>query len=556
MECQTRMKRAAAILIACFMIVYILPLGIRPMIIPDESRYAEIPREMIESGDWVSPKLAGVRYFEKPVLGYWLNASSMSVFGQNKFASRLPAAVAAGLSALLVFLIVRRKDSRTGILAAGILLTSIMFFAIGVFNVLDGPFTLCITGTMVFFFLAYTETSARRKMALLALCGVFSGLSFLTKGFLALVLPVIIIIPFLAWEKRWKEYLVMPLIPALTALLVALPWCVLIALRESDFWNYFFWIEHVARFIKPGGPQHPEPFWFFVPVIIGGAMPWTTMLPAAAAGLRKLGFKAPLLRYCICWLVFPFIFFSASGGKLGTYILPCFPPLAVLMAIGLESYFHSGGRKLFSVAATLTAAATAILLAVLIVTETTGVLDFKLYEPDETAKWAPAAVGLVAWAILAGLAVRTINWRYKLALFCVAPMMFFTATHAAMSREMEKQKAPENFLTANAAFVAHDSILISDDYIGPAVCWLFQRSQILLLGEGGELKYGLKYEDTGKRLLSLKTLNELVAAPDKHAGRDVVLIVDYGRFSKFRNAIPRPDIERISNGFVLLRYNK
>lgn len=546
------MKKAALALFACFLLVYILPLGVRTFAIPDESRYAEIPREMITSGNWVSPNLMGIRYFEKPVLCYWLNAASMSVFGQNRFANRFPAAAAAGLAAILCFVIARRNGAQIGLLAAGILLSSILVFVIGVFNVLDGPFSLCITGTMVFFFLAWSETNVRRKIGMLAVCGIFCGLSFLAKGFLALALPVVVIVPFLAWERRWKDYLVLPWIPAIVALIVALPWSVMIAMQEPDFWNYFFWIEHVERFTHPLAAQHPEPFWYFAPVIIGGALPWTTLLPAATAGLKRVSFKDPLIRYCICWLVFPFLFFSASSGKLGTYILPCFPPLAVLTAIGLESYFSSGRRRLFNTAAILTAGASAIAIIAMVVLQTTGLRGFKLYEADEISKCIPAATGLILWAILAGMSAWCTNWRKKLALFCIAPMLFYAGMHGAMSREIEKEKAPEPFLTSNAHLVSPSSVLVSDDYVGPAVCWFFKRSDILLIGEGGELKYGLKYPDSTGHLLSGEQLTELIA----NAGRDVVLIVDIDRFNKYEKLLPVPETRKIDNGFVLLRYRK
>lgn len=545
------MKNTATALIVCFLLVYVVQLGVRPFAIPDESRYAEIPREMIASGDWVSPKLVGIRYFEKPVLGYWLNAISMSLFGQNRFAARLPVAAAAGLSALLVFIMLRRRSARTGLIAAGVLLSCILFFVIGVFSVLDGPLTLFTTGTMVFFFLAWSEPATGRRVALLAACGVFCGLSFLTKGFLALVIPVIVVVPFLAWEKRWKDYLVMPWIPALAALLVALPWCILVALREPDFWHYFFWVEHVDRFLNPGAAQHPEPFWYFVPILAGGALPWTTLFPAAAVGLGKAGIKDSLIRYCICWVLFPFLFFSASSGKLGTYILPCFPPLAILLAIGLEKYFDSGNRRLFNVAAGLTGACIVLATIALLVIQTTGILGFRIYASDEIGKCLPVAVGLLAWAVLAGISARVQDWRHKIALFCVGPMLFYAGTHSAMSREMEKEKAPESFLTSNARIILPGSILVSDDYVGPAVCWFFKRSDILLVGEGGELKYGLtNYPDAAGRLLSVEKLSELTA----NSGRDIVLIVDIDRFNKFKDALPPAETTRIDNGFVMLRY--
>lgn len=548
------MKKAAVALIACFVLVYILPLGVRKMIIPDETRYAEIPREMIATGDWVSPRLAGVRYFEKPVLGYWLNAVSMSIFGDNRFACRLPAAAAAGLSALLVFLVARRRDDRTGLLAAGILLSFLMFFVIGVFNVLDGPFSLFITGTMVFFFLAYTAASVRRKIALLAVCGAFCGFSFLTKGFLALAIPVVVVVPFLAWERRWKDFIVLPWIPAIVALLVALPWCVAIAFREPDFWRYFFWVEHIERFLKPGMAQHPEPFWFFLPVMIGGALPWTVMLPAAAAGFSRTDLKSSLLRYSICWLVFPFLFFSASSGKLGTYILPCFPPLALLLATGLASYLSSGGRRLFTTAAGLTSAAAAVALAALLVSQLTDIPGFRLYEPDETGKWLPAATGLLAWSALAGVSSCAADWRQKLALFCVAPMLFMSATHMSLSREMDNEKVPEHILSSNTDLITKESLIVSDDYVGPAVCWFFKRSDIMFVGGGGELKMGLQHPDAAGRLLTVDKLSEMINTRRSLTRRNLILIVDYDRFCEYKHMLPKPVVEKVDSGFVFARF--
>jgi 4-amino-4-deoxy-L-arabinose transferase len=479
----------------------------------------------------------------------------MSLFGQNNFANRLPAALAAGVSALLLmFLLARRAGTRTGLIAAGVLLSSILVFVLGVFNVLDGPFSMCITGTMVFFYMAYSEADKRRRIVMLCLCGLFCGLAFLTKGFLAFALPVIVVAPFLAWERRWKAFLTMPWMPAVAALLIALPWCVMIAIREPDFWNYFFWIEHVGRFIKPGQPQHPEPFWYFLPILIGGALPWTTLFPAAAAGIKKMGLNS-LLRFAICWLTIPFLFFSASGGKLGTYILPCFVPLALIMAVGLEHYLAGGGRKLFSAAAVLTAVSTALLAIVLIVLQTTDAFAYHLYKSDEAAKWLPIAAALIIWAILAASSARSSEWRLSLALFCAGPMLFFASTHMALSREMADNKAPEAFLARCAPLVTANTVLVSDDYVGPAVSWVFKRTDILVVGAGGELKYGLKYADTAQKLLSGSRLNELITEVC-HDGRDLVIIMDHDRYVQNGDLLPKANIERIEGGFVMLLFHK
>lgn len=225
-----------------FLLLYVVPLGVRPMFIPDEFRYAEIPREMIVSGDWVVPHLDGLRYFEKPVLGYWLNAVSMIIFGQNAFGVRFPSAAAVGISALLIFVAVRRfgGGSLTGMLASAVFLTFSEVYAIGTFSVLDSVLSMFITASMVSFFFAYAEAISRKKTGFLALFGAFCGLAFLTKGFIALAVPVVAIVPFMLWEGRWKELFRIAPVTLGTAVLVVLPWGLMIHFREPDFRNYFF----------------------------------------------------------------------------------------------------------------------------------------------------------------------------------------------------------------------------------------------------------------------------------------------------------------------------
>ena len=148
------MRKSYIVIIGIFLLLYILPLGIRPIIIPDESRYAEIPREMIASGDWIVPRLNGLRYFEKPVMGYWLNALSIKLFGENAFAVRFPSAAATGLSAFMVFLLIRRFSGGTtaATQAALIFLTSFIVFGIGTFNILDSMLAMFVTASMTSFF--------------------------------------------------------------------------------------------------------------------------------------------------------------------------------------------------------------------------------------------------------------------------------------------------------------------------------------------------------------------------------------------------------------------
>ena len=163
---------AKILLLGLFAIVYLLPLGARELIVPDETRYAEIPREMIASGDWVVPHLNGVRYFEKPVLGYWAHAAALLVFGENNFAVRLPSALAVGLSALMIFLLMKRSTekeedgrSHAAVLATIVFLTCFEVFGVGSTAVLDNLFALLLTASIMAFFTATQSRRARMRSA-------------------------------------------------------------------------------------------------------------------------------------------------------------------------------------------------------------------------------------------------------------------------------------------------------------------------------------------------------------------------------------------------------
>ncbi|MBU1985638.1 MAG: phospholipid carrier-dependent glycosyltransferase, partial [Proteobacteria bacterium] len=147
----TTQRKLYIFLLGLFICIYLLPLGIRPLMEPDETRYGEIPREMISSGNWISPHLNGLRYFEKPPLGYWLNGASILAFGENRFAIRLPSALSVGLSALLIMLLIRQAYPRdeiwVGPIAALVFITSLEVPIVGTFAVLDSMLAASLTMT-------------------------------------------------------------------------------------------------------------------------------------------------------------------------------------------------------------------------------------------------------------------------------------------------------------------------------------------------------------------------------------------------------------------------
>lgn len=522
-----------------FLAVCVAPLGVRPLLSPDETRYAEIAREMIESGDYVAPRLDGFRYFEKPVLGYWLFAGSMNVFGQNAFAVRLPCVLAAGLAAWAVFLLVRRFAGGywPGLMAAAIYLGMPLVFALSSVAILDGILTAFLTSAIALFFCALSEEESKgRKLLFLIGTGFFCGLAFLTKGFLAFAVPALTAAGFLIWERRWKDFLVMPWIPAVVALLVALPWGLAIHQAEPSFWNYFFWVEHIQRFFKDSY-QHSEPLYFFIPVLLGGAAPWVFVLPAIAFGLKEAGLKNPLLKYCVCWLVLPFIFFSISRGKLPPYILPCFAPLAILVAAGLHKYNSRGWRIEFDAGIWPLLGILSVGVLGLSINHFTGFPE-PLFLKGETWKWAVGAVAIILWIAALTMLLREGNYWRKLALFCAGPVPLMLASHFLLPDRVAERKAPEVFLSSIASKVAPETVLASYKDPVQAVCWTFKRKDVWLFLKGGELDDGLKFSDSSHRLLDIPAFNKLLDA--NRGQRDVVLVLVKKIYNEVKESLPEP----------------
>ncbi len=550
------MKRAVPIMLLLFILCYILPLGIRPLMIPDETRYAEIPREMIRTGDWIVPRLDGLRYFEKPVLGYWIEAGAQSLFGRNRFAVRLPVAVAAALTAFILFLLVRRFTSETSTahLTVIIYLTFIEVFILGIFNVLDGFLNLFLTGAMVSFFFANREPEPIKERFFLALFGVFCGLSFLAKGFLAFAIPGVVVIPYMIWTGETRKLLRTAWLPIVSALIVVLPWSLLVWRRAPDFWRYFFWVQHIQRFFSSGNSQHPQPFWFFLPVLAAGMLPWTPIFPAIISGLKKLRPFSHLTKFALCWFAFPFILLSASHGKLITYILPCYPPLAILTAAGLTAYLRQSSGKAFSVG-TRVAAGIAGLLAMTLFLSRWAWVPGAPGHGTEAWKWAAACLALFGAAGLFFLSPRPERQQRRLALFGLGGVLFLGSIHLAVPDRVLLSRSPGPFLREHADEAGDRTMIVSEGGLVPAICWSYERDDVLLLkDEAGEFKYGIAYPDAEDHVIPLKRLGELIRK-NPRSGR-ILLIGRTHLYKVWKRSLPEPLAlhEDRTGSFVIARF--
>ncbi len=544
------------LLVLAYFAIFILPLGVRPVAIADEARYSEIPREMIATGDWIVPRLDGLRYFEKPPLGYWLTAVSMSVLGESAFAVRLSSALAAGLTAFLMVALVRREtDDHPAAMPTGfVYLTSVLVVVVGTTNLLDGVFTLCVTASLAAFLASYRATVPRARRVWEILFGLACALAFLAKGFLGFVLPAIVIVPFLVWERRMRELPRLAMWPLAIAVMALTPWAILIERREADFWRYFVWEEHVRRFMLPTA-QHPEPAWFFVEILVVGALPWTLVLPAAAMGLARERAHASLLRFLVCWFVMPFLFFSASRGKLGTYILPCFPALAALTSIGLLAYLGRA-RRSFDVAVGALAGVAALAALAVAGSEVMPGMSARLYPLDSPPRWVLPVVGLIVCSAICVTARRSSVPAAKLVAFALAPVLLFAVMPLAIPDSAMSARSASPFLASHRQDVPDDAVLFADASRVAAVCWFYKRNDVVLLGSRGELDYGLGYPDAAGRFVDVRDLQTLIGQKSE---RPIALVTVRDTYEQYAHRVPAPSLEAVadvggSRALVLARY--
>jgi len=551
------------LLLSLYVIAYLLPLGGRDLFVPDETRYAAIPQEMIAGGDWIVPHLNGLRYFEKPPLGYWLHAGSLLLFGENNFAARLPSALAVGLSALLIFFMVKKarwglyEEHRHGapIAAALVFLSSLAVFVVGTNAVLDSLFSFFLT-TCITAYYAATESkpgSAKEK-GWLIMAGMLCGLAFLTKGFLAFAVPILALVPYLLWQRRYADILRMSWLPIVVAVVVSLPWAVSVHLKEPDFWHYFFWDEHIRRFAASDA-QHKQSFWYFLLATPAMIFPWTCMTPAAVAGIKKLWREQPecagLLKLCLCWVIVPFLFFSLSNGKLLTYILPCFPPFAVLMGLGLAHIFqHTGHSKLFQGGIVANGFLVAMILIAFVPLQLFGFRGFKPY--SQPGQVIMIAGGLLFFIALCVWSYRSKNVRTKIALSGMTLILVYFIAPYSLPDNTRAAKCPGEFLQRNKETIARNDVILADEESVTAACWYLQRNNIYVLGPLGELAYGFRYPDAQMKSIDLQSATELI----RQHREKTVLIARARNYNQWQDKLPPASTldQSDNNGYVVVRF--
>lgn len=334
-------RRYWLLLICIFTAFWFGTIDHRRLIDPDEGRYAEIAREMVASGDWLTPRLNDLKYFEKPPLQYWATAAAFTLFGEHHWTARLWSALTGFFGILFtVFAVGRLFNPTTGWIAGAVLASSLLWNLIGHVNTLDMGVSAFLAAAVFALCLAQrdeaTPAESRRWQDG---AWILLALATLSKGLIGIVLPAATVVIYALWQhdlglvfriRPWRGLAIL--------LLITAPWFIAVSLANPEFAWFFFVHEHLQRFLTKVHHRY-EPMWYFIPILLLGMLPWLgSLLPGIRTGFGEDASKRfQPQRFLLVWAALVFIFFSVSDSKLPSYILPIFPALAALVALHLGS---------------------------------------------------------------------------------------------------------------------------------------------------------------------------------------------------------------------------
>lgn len=478
-------RRAVALFFLSVAILYYSALGTVPLLEPDEGRYAEIPREMLVRGDFVTPHLNGVVYLEKPPLFYWGNAISFSLFGQSEFSARFFTATLSIAGVLLTYWMgAVLAGPRAGLFSAMVLSTSLYHYVVGRINTLD--MTLAVTMILAIFpaFLYLSGRRESRRYLLLSYAG--AALAFLAKGLIGIVFPGAILLLWMLLSRRHREIGKAVSLPGIALFLaIALPWVLLVQRANPDFLWFFFVREHFLRFTTKVHERY-HPFWYFLPIVIGGLLPWLAFARRAvraAWDARGTYLPAEDRRFLFCWVLFVLLFFSFSRSKLATYATPLFPPLAVLFGRALDLW---ADREDGSVRCRFPLALAGILAA--------AILFFPPFTRHaiEPSRWVPLcalpAALILAWGAMP-LFVRRLSAERVVYLSFLLLALFLISLNRPAAAYLGQYKSVKNMASVLSASLREGDVVAQYRTYRQAIPFYTKR-RCVLVNEVGELEFG------------------------------------------------------------------
>jgi 4-amino-4-deoxy-L-arabinose transferase-like glycosyltransferase len=501
-------------------LIFGLFLGTRPLSVPDEGRYAEIPREMLVLHDFVTPHLNEIKYFEKPPLFYWLQAGAIKVLNPliiqtahalnkpksnhyltsiSEWTVRLPNAIVALLGCLLVYASGRILfERRTGLLSAIILASSLLYFALARMVTLDMTLSICLSGSLLAFLVAVNQPPSISRRWLFYSAYMFAGLAVLTKGLIGIVFPSMIIGLWILLSNQWR-LLKQCYLPSgvLLFLLIVLPWHILVQLRNPEFFQFYFIDQQFLRYSTLIAQRY-QPNWFFIPIFIAGFLPWICFLPQAILSHFPRNWQQFKEKnnyiFLLLWVGIIFLFFSFSHSKLIPYILPIFPALALLTGHYLSIHWQRNWNIKWGY------------IAVPLVWLGLGGIGILCLISDTSITLSSSArffliTGYSVFllnSIVASLFAMRKKSRMAFATLTIGSVISFLVVSVSIP-ELDTRSIKPLVVVLKSLLKQGDKIVVYHDYYQDLPFYLNQR--VFTVNVGGELTFGMQHQDTSDWML-------------------------------------------------------
>ncbi len=488
--------RSAFILMLVLAVIWFGVLDYRTLIKTDEGRYAEIAREMVVSGDWVTPRLNGIKYFEKPPLQYWMTAIAFKSFGVHEWTARLWTALTGFLGVILLWFTARRLfNPAVAACSALVLASSPLYLGMSQMNTLDMGVSFFLQVTLCGFLLAHfqpeVDERSRRRWMLLSWAGM--ALAVLSKGLIGLILPGAVITLYLLATRNWALIARMEWRLGVTLfLLLTAPWFVAVSLANPEFAHFFFIHEHFERFLTKVHLRY-QPWWYFLPIFALGMLPWLGfVLQGLWQGVRRHDrpAHAQITRLLLIWVVFIFVFFSISSSKLSSYIVPIFPALAVLIGLRLT---RTGVREMRWQASTLTVLALMLIVVLSQLREKDDAAEAVRLATTHYRAWLYCAI--LAWITGLALSHAWLKRRHlRPALVTCALGAFFASMIALLGYEnLGRLSSTKTLSSQIKPLLQADTPFYSVETFDHTLPFYLQHT-VTLVAHQNELAYGLQQE--------------------------------------------------------------
>ncbi|MHB9132027.1 MAG: ArnT family glycosyltransferase [Armatimonadota bacterium] len=552
-------------IIVVAVVMYLGALGAYPFLDPDEGRYAEIPREMLHPFEttttldaFVTPRLNGIHYFEKPPLFYWLVAGAQTVFGSHEWASRLVPALC-GLAMLLLVIVLgwRMGGPRLGLLGGWVQATTILPLAMSRILTIDILVSTCLAWTWGAWWFGYSEENPARKRRWYLLAWVFLALAVMSKGLVALALTGGIIFLFLLLRGELRKLGEMAWLPGLAIFaIIVLPWHIFAARLNGDWAHFYLWEQQFARFLGLGdNREHVKPFSFFFWIFPLGMGAWAAaFIPALIVNCKtwwkpkaqsidpEKDTKSAVALFLFLWLAVIILFFSASTCKLVPYVLPAYPAGALLVG-SLFTGWQTRNRRVR--VTTFGIAALGIILAALTVLLIQKIPHYLLTKQQTipAGEVFPWAWGLIAVLGISAVLLLISVWAWRmqplalgLVLVLLIPVLFGVVVKVSTYKKIGILARALSFeLTKSGYSLPADAKIVDWGYYDQSVSY-YLKQRVTLVNTMSELplaKSDAKYQEYFMR--GDDALSSLLAD-----GKPVLINVEYRRLREKETGRVRP----------------